>query len=73
MSTRPQLTPGTAHDSTRYEVEVHHIATGLWYLNLSSDDLQQCRNRVAILKQHQPNEFDDARVVVVSETRRIAE
>jgi hypothetical protein len=73
MIKRPQLTPGTSHQTTRYEVEVRHRESQQWFLNMNDNSLEVCRNRAVVIRANGLNDvFDDVRVVVVSEIRRIA-
>lgn len=66
---RPQLSPGTSHTTTKYEVEVLRALTGQWYLNYETRDLQAAHRWKdgLILTPVNP----EARIVVVSETRRL--
>lgn len=66
-SERPQLKPGTSHGSTRYEVEFYSLGK-YWALDRNYDNLADARTRCSLNQ----SEGIDSRVVVVSETRRIA-
>lgn len=66
---RVQLTPGTSHGSTRYEVEWWSKISKAWALDLIFPDLEAAKVQVKLNRRHNI----DSRIVVVSETRRIAE
>jgi hypothetical protein len=69
MINRPQeYRPGTSHGSTRYEVEFLSL-NGMWCLDMSYAHLNDAKAR----KSLNISDGIDSRVIVVSETRRIAQ
>lgn len=65
---RPQLSPGTSHSTTRYEVEFMSLS-GLWTLDANFTNLADAKARMSM----NISDGIDSRVIVVSETRRIVE
>lgn len=68
---RPQLKPGTSHQSTRYEIECWDPHGQQWWLRNQRKDLTRAKKVVADLRKARPTLI--CRIVVVSETRRLAD
>ena len=68
MNKRPELTPGTSHSTTRYEIEIKYPGTGKWSLGISPlYDLALAKRYVTSFI----NQGNEARIIVISETRRL--
>lgn len=65
---RPQLTPGTSHHTTRYEIETRGLPHQLWWLRNTRKDLSRAKKLIEKLRKERP--AHEYRLVVVSETRR---
>lgn len=69
MPSRPQLSPGTSHSTTRYEIEMFNSDSQLWEFHCDCKDLAEAKQRRDGLFLY--GLYTDARIVVVSETRRL--